>query len=971
MLPLHLPLPLSTEMTMQSLMKEASSYLDSGRLKISYELYIEALLSAIKELGQLEFIDQCVVVENSDLSSVFRLAQTCLKQAETISLKTTKRPPVPPKPYNLKIAPPLPMRPVNMTRAKSKPEFVKKPCNYTTNDVHTDMDDDEDEDEEDDYTEYDSSDEEEDDDEEEEVIVNTKLKASQQKRKASAPSLKLLKSSSNRPKLPRRSSTSNLSSTSAPSSPLSSVSIPINAVKSFLSLPGSMASHTTNRTGMYSVVAGDSEGSASTGDDIFLLTNSTIDPNVLITVQTSNSDSLSTPTGSSSNYLPMIPQAPLVTVYQSLQKQLEDALEMKKQGGQNAGSANQQVLDIQSLLNRVRNIHMSATTVPTVLQFQPVLIAYQLTLIDSIIFRNIPVEAILSHAPKTPHPSIVASTDFFNYLTRLIEHAILLQQDASGRAQHINHWIKVAGKCHELKNYQTLKAVISALGTPPIQRLKRSWQFIPKKSMHLLEDLSDFMSEASNYDKYRQRLGLTQSSNEENDDSVASSSLTTPSKKSSTRKNSFNEPTVPFLGIFIHDMTYLLAAISKKKKQQQQQRHNSDWKLEATNTASDAIHQDLRVSELLRLFKNLQRSPPYSPNLSASCIKDLNKNRKRKLSHALSRNAAIKRPSAYYHDDAGELSIELQQCLVTQYLLTRSWVSEKTVDELSLVREPTKRSFSVVDSLSTQQNQQLPPAPPPLTSSVSLTTATDQQQQQQQQQGGILRSSSGSFTSGGSNSSNSRPISLEDDQQEAEILDKKNTGFWLFGRKSADQGYLKEASTYGTMQRSPRHFSFEDLNRKQHATIPSISPQENSTSSTFRMNREGSQSSLASAIFRKDFWKGGNQQQQQQPKGPLMSFNSDPSLMQRKGSSASSVSVHLSPSTSASALPSSAVATTDASVSNTAASSSSSSNRPLNNKNLRHVLSSPHPLDLSSSNSPTTAGPAATPLSEISSFNWD
>lgn len=385
----------------------------------------------------------------------------------------------------------------------------------------------------------------------------------------------------------------------------------------------------------------------------------------------------------------MIPQAPLVTVYQSLQKQLEEALLFKKQQRQeDVVYANQQVLDIQASLNRVRNIHMSATTVPTILQFQPVLIAYQLTLIDSTIFRNIPMDAILSHAPKTPHPSIVASTDFFNYLTRLIEHAILLQQDASGRAQHINHWIKVAGKCHELKNYQTLKAVISALGTPPIQRLKRSWQFIPKKSMSLLEDLNDFMSEASNYGKYRQRLGLSQSGNSEDEvknrgggaaaggggadqDGANPPTTTAPLKKTSTRKNSFSEPTVPFLGLFIHDMTYLIAAQSKKKQQ-----HNSDWSVAAkTTTAANSIQQDPRVSELLRLFKNLQRSPPYSPNLSASCIKDLTKNRKRKLSHALTRTSAMKRCPSYYQDDNdGELCIEMQQCLVTQYLVSCVYV---------------------------------------------------------------------------------------------------------------------------------------------------------------------------------------------------------------------------------------------------------------------------------------------------------
>lgn len=242
-----------------------------------------------------------------------------------------------------------------------------------------------------------------------------------------------------------------------------------------------------------------------------------------------------------------------------------------------------------------------------------------------------------------------------------------------------------------------------------------------------------------------------------------------------------------------------------------------------------------------------------------------------------------------------------------------------------------------------------------MTQSVSLTT-----HDQQQQQGG-LRSSSGSFTSGGSNSSNSRPISIEDEQQhESDMLDKKNTGFWLFGRKSADQGYLKEASAYGTMQRSPRHFSFEDLNANTTANRkqPNLSSAVTTLDGTYRMHREGSQGSLASSIFRKDFWKsGGNnndkqqQQQQQQQRAPLLSFHSDPSFMpqQRKGSS--SVLVHPSLSTSSS----------------TSTTLSSATSKPLNNKNLRHVLSSPHPLD-----SPATASSKlTTPSSEISSFNWD
>lgn len=246
--------------------------------------------------------------------------------------------------------------------------------------------------------------------------------------------------------------------------------------------------------------------------------------------------------------------------------------------------------------------------------------------------------------------------------------------------------------------------------------------------------------------------------------------------------------------------------------------------------------------------------------------------------------------------------------------LTRSWVSEKTVDELSLVREPTKtaRSYSVTDSLACQPSSVIPP----ITSSVSLTTTT--------------RSSSGSLTS---SSSNSRPLSLEDELEQDELERKSSTtGFWLFGRKSADQGYLKSSSSsdsLGTMQRSPRHFSFEELNNTAMIKSNSLKQSTLSIDSTQRMQREGSQSSL-STLFRKDFWKGGTVTN----RNPLLNFNSDPSMLssaaiQRKGSAASLV--HPSPS-------------------------SSTDTHHFQHKKL---LTS-HPLDDTS-----------TPLSEISSFNWD
>lgn len=355
-------------------------------------------------------------------------------------------------------------------------------------------------------------------------------------------------------------------------------------------------------------------------DELVLMATGIVDPNCLVPAQTNTPDSLAPPTSTgTAESVPSIPQAPLLIIYRSLEQKLDNLKQRK---------LNQAVLaEVKASLNRVRHIHMSATTVPTILQFPPALVAYQLTLIDSAIFRNIQPSALLQHTPKTPHPAIVASTDFFNYLTRIIEHSILLQQEASGRAQHINYWIKVATKCHDLKNFQTLKAIISALGTPPIQRLKRSWAFVPKKSMTRLECLSELMSEHSNYERYRERLGASSWTTKEDHQPIV-----------------FREPVVPFLGIFLHDMTYLMA-------------------LKANNAKDDP-----RVTDLLNLFADYHKHPPYSSTLSPVCLKDLHKNHKRrKLSYAFITNASPLK-KAQNEDDPADLSVEMQQCLATQYL---------------------------------------------------------------------------------------------------------------------------------------------------------------------------------------------------------------------------------------------------------------------------------------------------------------
>jgi hypothetical protein len=398
--------------------------------------------------------------------------------------------------------------------------------------------------------------------------------------------------------------------------------------------------------------------SNSSSTEIDVLLETVVNPRNLVPAQTNTGDSLALPTTSQTNdYVPNIPAPPLLATHRRLQQrvhQLETDLEECEEKDEWLRSERaHHVHCARQTLEKVRSLYMSAMTIPSILQFPPQLIAYQLTLIESSIFRGIPKEALLTHSARTPHRKIVASTDFFNFITRSIEHSILLPQEASRRAEIIHRWIKIAAKLLTLNNYQTLKAIVSALGTPPVKRLRRTWECIPKKRMVRLELLNCLMSETDNYSKYREHMGLE-------------------------RKRLWSKPVVPFLGVFIHDVTYLYAAAKGNQ-------------------------QDVRVQDVLDNVQLFQRAPEYPQSPPPSFMNAITKkNLFRPMSDKLHFTSSSKRnnnrvtTAALMGEDQGqETEIELEQQLIIQYLLMRPWVSEKTIDALSTLREPPKsRSFS-------------------------------------------------------------------------------------------------------------------------------------------------------------------------------------------------------------------------------------------------------------------------------------
>lgn len=474
-------------------------------------------------------------------------------------------------------------------------------------------------------------------------------------------------------------------------------------------------------------------------DSIDVLLETIVDPSNLVPAQTNTGDSLAIPnTSQTTEYVPNIPAPPLLATHRRLQQRLSDLeldLEQSKEDPLLKSERAYKVACARQTLEKVRTLYMSAMTIPNILQFPPFLMAYQLTLIESSIFRDIPRQALFSHSGRTPHRKIVASTDFFNFITRSIEHSILLPQEPYQRVEIMNRWIKIANKLLILNNYQTLKAVTSALGTPPIQRLKRTWESLPKKYLARLDLLTTLMSETDNYRRYRDHIGLD-----------------------NKKRVWTTTPVVPFLGVFMHDMTYIHAAC----------KGNSD---------------DARIQLILNQVQSFQRSPAYPPTPSPT----IKKHSFRPSLHfgSSTRNLSNRGTTAALmgHEDQGgqETETELEQQLIVQYILMRPWVSEKTIDALSNLREVTSKPRSISSS----------PTNRPNSNGFALSPSTST----------LVSSNSTSMLNPSSLSTNLSALSMRFNYSTQSIVDPENpispstateetkrslAGFWPF-RKSTDK----------------------------------------------------------------------------------------------------------------------------------------------------------------------------------------
>lgn len=168
---------------------------------------------------------------------------------------------------------------------------------------------------------------------------------------------------------------------------------------------------------------------------------------------------------------------------------------------------------------------------PTILDFEPLEIARQLTLKQMSIFCSIlPEELLGSQWMKkggTGSPNVKALTALSTELSNLVAETILHYNEVKKRAAVIKQWIKVAHQCLELKNYDALMAIICSLNSSTITRLRRTWEAVSPKRREMLKTLQAVIEPAQNHKAVRARLA----------DHIP--------------------PCLPFQGMFLTDLTFV------------------------------------------------------------------------------------------------------------------------------------------------------------------------------------------------------------------------------------------------------------------------------------------------------------------------------------------------------------------------------------------------------------------------------
>ncbi|KAH9933132.1 ras GEF [Epithele typhae] len=164
-------------------------------------------------------------------------------------------------------------------------------------------------------------------------------------------------------------------------------------------------------------------------------------------------------------------------------------------------------------------------------------LARQLTLMEAALYKKIrPMECLQRSRESKPgknQDNITTIIQLSNRIANWVAESVLAREDSQKRARIVKQFINVAD------NFSTMTAIVSGLNTPPIRRLKRTWEQVNARFMGQLKTCESTIDTNKNFNNYRQTLARIQ------------------------------PPCVPFIGVYLTTLTRQVAGnmINFRKRQ--------------------------------------------------------------------------------------------------------------------------------------------------------------------------------------------------------------------------------------------------------------------------------------------------------------------------------------------------------------------------------------------------------------------
>ena len=124
----------------------------------------------------------------------------------------------------------------------------------------------------------------------------------------------------------------------------------------------------------------------------------------------------------------------------------------------------------------------------------PMDVARQLTLAGHALYSKVEasefMELNFQKRPETHAPNYVVMKRFFNQVIMWAINQVLAETDLAARGETLKRLVQIADRClSPLHNYDGLLAIVSALQTSQIHRLKHAWARLDRKTQKVWEHL--------------------------------------------------------------------------------------------------------------------------------------------------------------------------------------------------------------------------------------------------------------------------------------------------------------------------------------------------------------------------------------------------------------------------------------------------------------------------------------------------